>query len=90
MPHTLNFRRAKLSALALARVGNPLRSEPLKTSKELCRFSDEDKAILTPSFLKPFKNLERRAFHHHSSLELNEVYRYACLLYTSPSPRDRG
>ena len=85
MPHTLNFRRAKLSALALARVGNPLRSEPLKTSKELCRFSDEDKTILTPSFLKPFKNLERRAFHHHSSLELNEVYRYAGAIFEDPS-----
>lgn len=81
MPHTLNFRRAKLTTLSLARVGNPLRSEPLKTSKELCRFSDEDNAVLTPSFLKPFRNLERRAFDHHSSLELNEVYRYASAIF---------
>lgn len=84
MPHTLNFRRAKLTGLALARVGNPLRSEPLKTSKEVCRFSGEDNAILTPSFLKPFKNLERRAFAHHSSLELNEVYRYAGTIFDKP------
>ena len=85
MPHTLNFRRAKLGSLSLARVGNPLRSEPLKTSKELCSFSDEDKAVLTPSFLKPFRNLERRAFDHHSSLELNEVYRYAVSIFEDTS-----
>ncbi|MBK1830427.1 nucleoid-associated protein [Verrucomicrobiaceae bacterium R5-34] len=84
MPHTLNFRRAKLTAMALARVGNPLRSEPLKTSKELCQFSAEDNAVLTPSFLKPFKSLERRAFDHHSSLELNEVYRYAGAIFEDP------
>jgi len=88
MPHTLNFRRAKLTTLSLARVGNPLRSEPLKTSKELCRFSDEDNAILTPSFLKPFKNLERRAFAHHSSLELNEVYRYAGAIFDDSDKLD--
>jgi hypothetical protein len=81
MSTTLNFRRAKLASLSLAKVGNPLRSEPLRTSKELCRFSDEDNGILTPSFLKPFKNLELRSFAHHSSLELNEVYRYAAAIF---------
>lgn len=77
----MNFRRAKLTALSLARVGNPLRSEPLRTSKELCKFSEEDAAVLTPSFLKPFKNLEAKQFAHHSSLELNEVYRYAGTIF---------
>ncbi len=84
MSTTLNFRRAKLASLSLAKVGNPLRSEPLRTSKELCRFSDEDSGVLTPSFLKPFKNLEVRSFAHHSSLELNEVYRYAAALFENP------
>ncbi len=84
MSHTLNFRRAKLATLSLAKVGNPLRSEPLRTSKELCRFSDEDSAILTPSFLKPFKNLELKSFSHHSSLDLNEVYRYASTIFEKP------
>ncbi len=84
MSITLNFRRAKLSALSLAKVGNPLRSEPLQTSKELCRFSEEDTAILTPSFLKPFKNLELKSFSHHASLDLNEVYRYATAIFSNP------
>ncbi|MGJ8677325.1 MAG: nucleoid-associated protein [Akkermansiaceae bacterium] len=81
MSNTLNFRRAKLVSLSLAKIGNPLRSEPLRTSKELCSFSDEDSVILTPSFLKPFKGLETKAFAHHSSLELNEVYRYATAIF---------
>ncbi len=84
MAHTLNFRRAKLSILSLAKVGNPLRSEPLRTSKELCCFSEEDTQIITPSFLKPFKNLEARSFAHHSSLDLNEVFRYATTIFNDP------
>lgn len=81
MAHTLNFRRASVKALSLARVGNPLRSEPLRTSKELCFFSDEDSAVLTPSFLKPFKNLESKQFAHSGSLDLNEVYRQARTIF---------
>ncbi len=84
MSTTLNFRRAKLASLSLAKVGNPLRSEPLRTSKELCRFSDDDNAILTPSFLKPFRSLEVKSFAHHSSLDLNEVYRYAVAIFENP------
>lgn len=84
MSHTLNFRRAKLTSLSLAKVGNPLRSEPLRTSNELCRFSDEDSRVLIPSFLKPFKSLEVKSFEHHSSLELNEVYRYAAAIFENP------
>ncbi|MBT8036505.1 MAG: nucleoid-associated protein [Verrucomicrobiae bacterium] len=81
MSTTLNFRRAKLASLSLAKVGNPLRSEPLRTSKELCQFSDDDSGVLTPSFLKPFKSLEAMSFAHHSSLDLNEVYRYAAAIF---------
>lgn len=77
MSNTINFNRAKLTTLTLAQVGNSLRSEPLRTSNELCRFSNDDTGVLTLSFLKPFRNLERRALSHDSSLDLNEVYRYA-------------
>ncbi|MGB0774574.1 MAG: nucleoid-associated protein [Akkermansiaceae bacterium] len=84
MSHTINFRRAKLVSLSLARVGNPLRNEPLRTSKELCHFSPEDEGILTPSFLKPFQNLESKALSHHSSLEMNEVWRSAAECFERP------
>ncbi|NWK56845.1 nucleoid-associated protein [Verrucomicrobiaceae bacterium N1E253] len=84
MTHTLNFKRAKLTTLTLAQVGNSLRSEPLRTSNELCRFSNDDTGVLTLSFLKPFRNLERRALSHDSSLDLNEVYRYATEIFKDP------
>ncbi len=81
MSNTINFNRAKLTTLTLAQVGNSLRSEPLRTSDELCRFSDDDSGALTLSFLKPFRNLERRALSHCDSLDLNEVYRYATAIF---------
>jgi hypothetical protein len=71
-----NFNTAKVEGIALAKVGNPQRGETLKMSKELCRFGEEDAAVLTFAFLKPFKNLERYSFHHHANLELNELYGY--------------
>jgi len=84
MSNTINFNRAKLTTLTLAQVGNSLRSEPLRTSNELCRFSDDDTGVLTLSFLKPFRNLERRALSHESELDLNEIYRYASVIFDSP------
>jgi len=84
MSNTINFNRAKLTTLTLAQVGNSLRSEPLRTSNELCRFSDDDTGVLTLSFLKPFRNLERRALSHDSSLDLNEIYRYTTEIFKDP------
>lgn len=84
MSNTVNFNRAKLTTLTLAQVGNSLRSEPLRTSNELCRFADDDTGVLTLSFLKPFRNLERRALSHESSLDLNEIYRYASEIFKDP------
>lgn len=81
MSNTINFNRANLTTLTLAQVGNSLRSEPLRTSNELCRFSNDDTGVLTLSFLKPFRNLERRALSHDSSLDLNEIYRYCTEIF---------
>lgn len=71
-----NFNTAIVEGIALAKVGNPQRGETLKMSKELCKFGDKDTAVLTFAFLKPFKNLERYHFHHHTDIELNELYGY--------------
>ncbi len=81
MSNTVNFNRAKLTTLTLAQVGNSLRAEPLRTSNELCKFADDDTGVLTLSFLKPFRNLERRALHHSDSLDLNDVYRYSSVIF---------
>ena len=71
-----SFNTAKVEGIALAKVGNPQRGETLKMSKSLCRFGEEDSAVLTFAFLKPFKNLERYHFHHHANIELNELFGY--------------
>ena len=54
----VNFREAAISKIALAKVGNPLKGEPLLTSKKLCRFENDEADLLTSSFLVPFKSLE--------------------------------
>jgi hypothetical protein len=78
---TINFNTANITALALAKVGNPQRGETLKTSKELCQFNDQDKDMLTLAFTKPFKNLNRSNFYHSSNIELNEMFSFATTIF---------
>lgn len=81
---TVNFNTANISALTLAKVGNPQRGESLKTSKDLCVFSDQDKDMLTLAFTKPFRNLDRYSFYHSSNIELNEMYSFASTIFDQP------
>ncbi len=84
MSLSVSFNTAKLEAMALAKVGNPLKEEPLQTSKTLCRFSGEDAELLTHCFLKSFKTDEPHHFHHHSDITANEVYGYAKAIFENP------
>lgn len=70
----IRFHKAGATEIVLAKVGNPLREEPLQTSKEVCRIGDKDRDLLTKIFVKPFKSLMGQCFHHHSALEQNEMY----------------
>lgn len=79
-----NFNKATLSEVSLAKVGNQQRGESLKTSKELCKFEQADKDILTLAFLKPFRNLDRYHFHHSSSLDLHEMHSYISTIFDQP------
>lgn len=76
-----NFRNARLVAMTLAKVGNPARHEPLVTSKNLCRFRDEEAELLTHCFLKCFRALERHQLHHHSDLGKNELFAAASAIF---------
>jgi hypothetical protein len=76
-----NFNKATLSHVTLAKIGNPLRGESLKTSKDLCKFGEQDKEILTLAFLKPFRNLEPYHFYHTSSLDLHEMHCYVNTIF---------
>ncbi len=81
----LNFENVEISGLVLAKVGNPSRDEPLQTSKQLFQVGEDDQALLTPIFLRPFRNLVGQRFTHHSSLEKNEVNASAAAIFEDSS-----
>ena len=74
-----------LTGLILAKVGNPQRDEPLQTSKDIFTVDEEQREILTPLFLKPFKNLIAHRFQHHASLEKHEMNLLATAIFAAPS-----
>lgn len=79
-----NFNKATLTHVSLAKIGNPLRGESLKTSKDVCTFDQADKDVLTLAFLKPFRNLDRYHFHHSSSLDLHEMHSFVSTIFEQP------
>ena len=79
----IRFNHATVTGIVLAKVGNPQRDEPLQTSKEVYKVNEEDRTILTPLFLKPFKNLIGHRFHHHSSLDKHEMNNLVQAIFTS-------
>lgn len=78
-----NFKEAALSAMTLAKVGNPMKEEVLQTSKTLCNFGEEDAGWLTHCFMRSFRALELHSFHHHSDLKSNEVYSYVSDIFSA-------
>lgn len=80
----VRFNSAITVGLVLAKVGNPQREEPLQTSKDVFRVSDEDQGALTALFLKPFKNLVAHRFQHHSSLDKHEMNSLSAAIFASP------
>lgn len=85
MSLALNFHNARLSAMSLAKVGNPVRQEPLRTSQSLCRFQNEEAELLTHCFLKSFRSLELHQLQHHTSIESNELFGYAAAIFDDNS-----
>lgn len=81
MSLALNFTQAGLEAMSLAKVGNPVRDEPLQTSQTLCRFNEEEAELLTHCFLKSFRSLELHQLHHHTDVEQNELFGYAAAIF---------
>lgn len=73
----VHLKAARLEGMGLAKVGHPLREEPLQTSKALCRFRDEEAELLTRCFLRPFRALEPHRFFHSNDLAWNTVYSHA-------------
>jgi hypothetical protein len=82
----LNFEKATVAGLILAKVGNPSREEPLQTSKEVFHIEREDQETLSSIFLRPFRsfNLLGQKFHHHSYLAQHEVNRCVAAIFENP------
>ena len=81
----INFREAAINEIALAKVGNPLKGEPLLTSKNLCRFEDDEADLLTTSFLIPFKSLEPYRLEIQSSSESPSLREYVKSIFNDES-----
>jgi len=81
----IEFIDIKLNGIYVHQVGNKLRDENLKISKENISFSDDEtQSYLLKYFLSPFNNNEVYNFSHPSELELNEIYLFVKRLFSSP------
>ena len=78
---SVSFSEAGLSTLALAKIGNPLRGEPLLTSKNLCHFADEEADLLTTCFLKSFKSLDQHRLDGERGPDSNPMFEYATAVF---------
>ncbi|MGB6222916.1 nucleoid-associated protein [Haloferula sp.] len=84
---------ARVAGLVLAKVGNPSREEPLQTSKQVLKVDEEDQAMLSSIFLRPFKGLgmQGHRFHHHASLEKHELNECSAAVFDDDAALlDRG
>jgi hypothetical protein len=84
MSISVNFNEACLTTLALAKVGNPLRGEPLLTSKRLCQFDDEEADLLTTCFLKSFRSLELHKLSGERGPGSNPLFEYSSAVFSNP------
>ncbi|WP_196888293.1 nucleoid-associated protein [Aureivirga sp. CE67] len=81
----IEFSEVKLESFCVHQVGNKLRDEDLKISKENSSFEDtETESYLLKYFLSPFKDNEIYNFTHSSELEMNEIYTLSKRLFSSP------
>ena len=84
MSISVSFNEARLATLALAKVGNPLRNEPLLTSKALCQFDDDEAELLTACFLKSFKSLELHQLKGSRGPGSNPLFEYTSAVFSNP------
>lgn len=72
----IDLSQARMTTLAVHKVGNKVRSEGIVKAKTLFDFDEEMALLLQEYFLKPFKADEYFKFRHDTDLNLNEVYTY--------------
>ncbi len=81
----IDLSQARLTTLAMHKVGNKLKQEGVLVSDSLFPLDDEMLVqSLEDYFLKPFKAEEFFKFIHGSDLNLNEVYTYCRTIFEQP------
>ena len=72
----LDLSQARLTTLAVHKVGNKIKEEGIVKSKDLFDFDEDMGQLLEDYFLKPFKAEEFFKFAHDTDINLKEVYTF--------------
>jgi hypothetical protein len=72
----IDLSQARLTTLAVHKVGNKVRSEGVIATEELYELNEQNTHVLQDYFLLPFKSDEFFKFYHETDLGMNEVYHY--------------
>jgi hypothetical protein len=81
-----DFSNATLKAVAVHFVGNKGTGQELVTANKLLQVGEADGRVLVQSFMGRFSDgLDKYKFHHPSSLEYNEMYRYSLEVFAEES-----
>ncbi|MDX2245662.1 MAG: nucleoid-associated protein [Bacteroidia bacterium] len=78
----LNLSQARLTTLALHKVGNKAKNEGVVASQELFILEEDMALTLKDYFLNPFKTDEFFKFTHPTDLNFNELYIYCNRIFT--------
>ena len=72
----IDLSQARLTTLAVHKVGSKVRHEGIIASKELFELDEQLMLVLQDYFLTSFKAEEFYKFTHETDLEMNEIYSY--------------
>ncbi|MCI4667416.1 MAG: nucleoid-associated protein [Bacteroidia bacterium] len=78
----IDLSSARLTTLAVHKVGNKAKNEGVVSAKELFELDESMTDLLQDYFLKPFKSEEFFKFSHESDINLNELYTYCKRMFT--------
>lgn len=78
----IDLSQARMTTLAVHKVGNKVRNEGIVKAKGLFDFDEDMANLLQDYFLKPFKSDEFFKFRHDTDLNLNEVYTYTKQIFS--------
>lgn len=81
----IQFNNTSIKFIALHKVGNKYKDEPLILSKNFIRLDDVTKEILSRYFLSKFSSTELYTFFHQIDIKYNEVYGIINRIFTNKS-----